>query len=165
MTHIVLLYSIYFTQLSFFWTVTAIQLCFLSRTLPNDEDAMNAELAQYAKTAMLKHDAPSILSEDDDMVSIEDRMISFDGSAARESFRFVGVAIREISEEIRLPFHCVDDEDQEEEEDDDDDDGFDVERKRKLWIQQQQQNNTTAYQNCEDELLVADENTLLLPLG
>ena len=164
MTHIVLLYSIYLTQLSFFWTVTAIQLCFLSRTLPNDEDAMNAELAQYAKTAMLKHDAPSILSEDDDMVSIEDRMISFDGSAARESFRFVGVAIREISEEIRLPFHCVDDEDQEEEEDDDDD-GFDVERKRKLWIQQQQQNNTTAYQNCEDELLVADENTLLLPLG
>ena len=102
MTHIVLLYSIYFTQLSFFWTVTAIQLCFLSRTLPNDEDAMNAQLPQYAKTAMLKHDAPSILSEDDDMISIEDRMISFDGSAARESFRFVGVAIREISEEIHL---------------------------------------------------------------
>jgi MFS family permease len=34
-----------------FWTVSAIQLVFLAKTLPMDQDAMEASLAQYAATA------------------------------------------------------------------------------------------------------------------
>mmetsp|Transcript_35142 Transcript_35142/g.53922 ORF Transcript_35142/g.53922 Transcript_35142/m.53922 type:complete len:711 (+) Transcript_35142:1036-3168(+) len=37
-----------------FWTITSIQLLMLSRTLPEDQDAMDKELERYAKEALLK---------------------------------------------------------------------------------------------------------------
>jgi MFS family permease len=43
--------------LSFFWTLTSFQLLFLAKSLPLDEDAMEAELANFAAQAMEKHDS------------------------------------------------------------------------------------------------------------
>ena len=37
--------------LSVFWTISAIQLLFLAKTLPNDQDAMEEKLVQYAAAA------------------------------------------------------------------------------------------------------------------
>lgn len=155
-----------------FWTLTAIQLLFLARTLPRDEDAMEAELAQYAAAALERTQGPA-QEDDSTMVSIEDRMISFDGSAARESMRFVGVAIREMSAEILSgPFHCGNDDradEEEDENDNDDDDTFDLADRRKLWIQQQEvawQNvkGQSRQNNCEGKKVnVVDETSLLLP--
>ena len=54
----------------------------------------------------------SILMEDDDaslsIVSIEDRITSFDQTAARESFKYIKEGLAEIKEEIKHAplFHC-----------------------------------------------------------
>ena len=141
--------------------MTAIQLLFLARTLPEDEDAMEAELAQYAASALER--TPEV-DDDSTLVSIGDRMISFDGGAARDSMRFVGVAFRELTEEFRNngPFHCGNDGQVEEEEEDDGED--DVELKKKLWVQQQQQRQNRGVQhNGEGETAEPDESTCLLP--
>ena len=135
---------------------------------------MEAELAQYAAAALERAQVPT-QEDDSTMVSIEDRMISFDGSAARESMRFVGVAIREMSAEILSgPFHCGndehdDDDDDEDESDNDDDDTIDLTDRRKLWIQQQEvawQNvkGQNRQKNCKGKRANAvDETSLLLP--
>jgi len=81
-------------------------------TLPHDQDAMDAELAQYAKNMVdnIQTESSSAASYYDDyddstiadesIVSIEDRMTSFDDQAARESIIFLGDAFREIGEEL-----------------------------------------------------------------
>jgi len=106
-----------------FWTITSIQLALLAFTLPHDQDAMEAELAQYAEKAIRAAndggDASALsprmsidsyygddtdadtLACDESIVSIEDRMTSFDTVAARESIKFYGDAIREMGEELK----------------------------------------------------------------
>ena len=77
-------------------------------TLPSDEDAMDAELEQYAKKMVDKaqNDCSSTTSyhsdfdDADSIISIEDRMTSFDDQAAKESINFLGDAFREIGEEL-----------------------------------------------------------------
>ena len=110
----------------------------LAKTLPHDQDAMEAELAQYAE-ARLQEMAP--IDEEGSIVSIEERMTSFDAGAARESIQFMGEAFREISDEIRLirPLHrsCEVQEGEEEEEKDMEIDIVDFERRRKIWMERQ----------------------------
>jgi len=82
----------------------------LARTLPVDQDSMEAELASYAKQALATNgQVPSTL--DDSLVSIEDRMTSFDGTAVKQSFMYVREGIKEIKMEMTgsslLPCHCV----------------------------------------------------------
>lgn len=113
-----------------FWTISAIQLLFLAKTLPIDQDAMEASLVQYAATAqgnrpqnghiqapgstnptnaettrLLLPSPPRsrsrVMEEDgESIMSIEDYMTSFDGTAARRSLQFVRMGIRELNEEI-----------------------------------------------------------------
>jgi len=85
-----------------FWVISAIQLVFLSKTLPHDQDAMEMELARYAETALGK-DAPSVTSEDswslagdESLVSIEERANYFDARAAEQSLMFLGEAFKEV---------------------------------------------------------------------
>lgn len=100
--------------LAVFWTISAIQLIFLAKTLPKDEDKMNAELAEYAANAVaVDHRHGSSNSNFDDLetpVSIEDRISSWDAAAARESMQFFSSGLKEIREEIQhitpLPMHC-----------------------------------------------------------
>jgi MFS family permease len=129
-----------------FWTVSAIQLVFLAKTLPIDQDAMEASLVQYA--AMTQGDASTIgqssgntnelhptrasgsispvnvettslllpstpggrsrtmQDEGESIMSIEDYMTAFDGTAARRSFDFVRMGIRELNEEIAHRQHA-----------------------------------------------------------
>eukprot|EP00934_Nitzschia_sp_Nitz4_P001618 Nitzschia sp. Nitz4//scaffold163_size50693//33218//35374//NITZ4_006991-RA/size50693-processed-gene-0.49-mRNA-1//-1//CDS//3329538040//1618//frame0 len=49
--------------LTLFWTITAIQLLFLAKTLPEDQDAMEAELAQYAAKAVADKDSQDSLDD------------------------------------------------------------------------------------------------------
>lgn len=99
-----------------FWTITSILLLALMITLPRDQDAMDAELKEYSEYMIKSCTGTSKGTDDaveDDMenstvaegsivsiVSIEERMTSFDGSAARESIGFLGDAFREIGEEM-----------------------------------------------------------------
>ena len=159
--------------LSFFWTITSMQLLALAKTLPHDQDKMEAELATYAAAAAqslkqqfqegdenqgidliktdLFHDegyvSLRVSSEADNLlqpqfneeepqtpstwmsrerpslqrirsatadecetsvVSIEERITSFDNQAARQSLIFMQQGIREIIQEERLYFgrHC-----------------------------------------------------------
>lgn len=50
--------------LSFFWTISAIQLAFLAKTLPRDQDAMEEELLRYAAAAHGGVDSDSCDEED-----------------------------------------------------------------------------------------------------
>jgi predicted MFS family arabinose efflux permease len=60
-----------------FWTITAIQLCFLVKTLPEDQDDMEAELARYA--AALKRTMINNNNNDDQENSgIETTLLSRD---------------------------------------------------------------------------------------
>lgn len=135
------------------------QLIFLSKTLPRDQDSMDADLAQYAATALAQRKQ---LVEERPLVStIEDRMTSWDAGAARESMQFVGAAMKEIGDEIRhyKPLHirCADRESDEEHSEEEMDREF-VERRRQVWLQQQM-HLTRAGRNDEDN---PDENTPLV---
>jgi len=103
--------------LSVFWTVSAIQLLFLAEALPKDQDAMNAELAEYAANAIAceqlqpprKISVRQISQNFDDEaepISIMEHHIA--AVDARGSMRFVGTAFKEIGDEISTmqPFHC-----------------------------------------------------------
>ena len=129
---------LFYLQMAFFWAVASVQLLFLARSLPHDQDAMEAELAQYAESRMQR--APS-MGEEDSIVSIEERMTSFDAGAARESIQFMGEAFREIGDEIRtigtLHNSCQINEEDEEEEEDKSMDRRDFERRRRIWIEHQ----------------------------
>lgn len=97
-----------------FWTITAIQLCFLAKTLPRDQDAMEAELAQYAASEINRanggdgresvcsvYDDDNTVAGNESLVSIEERMRSFDADAAKETWSFLGESFREIGDEWR----------------------------------------------------------------
>lgn len=79
------------------WAISGVQLLLLMKTLPKDEDAMEAELARYAKEQI---NLCRRREEDDSLISIEERMTSFDGTAAKETLKYVRQGIREI----RPPF-------------------------------------------------------------
>lgn len=112
-----------------FWSLTTVLLIILAKTLPNDQDAMDAELERYAASKISNatigggtgneilptafvdelHQGTHIeraISNFDDMtlageesiISIEDRITSFDASALQESWTFIGGALREIAE-------------------------------------------------------------------
>ena len=157
-------------KIAVFWVITAVQLALLAKTLPADQDKMEAELAQYAAGLAHEHDDDeekdcnhdgnnahnrsggggtygSFLSDNDTLrstrsyrsnisatpnhhyigggdaeshgggtaytdytaitqdgdtslaaVSIDDRVVSFDAQAARESLHFMGEALREIGD-------------------------------------------------------------------
>lgn len=150
-----------------FWTITAIQLLFLAKSLPKDQDLMEAELARYAEMAVRNNlengksngqtDALPLLSldgrGDDDgsmaasLLSIEERMTSFDGAAARQSLQFMRLGIRELSEEVRHLGHfdkCCDVGSQSSFCDDEEitEGDFmldeDMQQRRRLWMQHQQ---------------------------
>mmetsp|Transcript_42297 Transcript_42297/g.101845 ORF Transcript_42297/g.101845 Transcript_42297/m.101845 type:complete len:1086 (-) Transcript_42297:44-3301(-) len=121
-----------------FWTISAIQLLFMMRTFPRDQDAMEEELARYARasesnsdhrnhpggmgtslspirsptrqdsetTGLLNRIDDSVIHDDgESIVSIEDYMTSFDGTAARRSLEFVRMGIKELQEEITSMAH------------------------------------------------------------
>lgn len=102
-----------------FWAISALQLCMLAKTLPSDQDTMEEELARYAAAALARvsspnrekcHDTPvvefelhpeqfdSCMSLDDvSLVSIEDRMSTFEGTAAREAISFFQKGVKELN--------------------------------------------------------------------
>ena len=129
-----------------FWSVAALQLLFLAKTLPEDQDAMEAELAMYARQAMDRVNPQRETS--DSVVSIEERMTSFDSIAAQETLLYVTEGIKEfragVSESRYNPFHCGEVPSSDEEHDDDDDQhSAQTEIRRNLWKQQQQENGYT----------------------
>mmetsp|Transcript_4729 Transcript_4729/g.9059 ORF Transcript_4729/g.9059 Transcript_4729/m.9059 type:complete len:832 (+) Transcript_4729:280-2775(+) len=101
--------------LSLFWIVSSIQLAMLAKTLPKDQDGMEAELASYAKAVMDKCAPPPIsphfgvnthVEDHDDNesieVSIEDRMTYFDGTAARQTLLYVKEGMEEFRQSLNL---------------------------------------------------------------
>jgi hypothetical protein len=159
--------------LFFFWTVTAIQLLLLSRTLPKDQDAMELELKRYAASALER--AQLQFGDEESIVSIEDRMVSFDGGALRESLKFVGDAIHEIGDEIRtrrrLNLYCTSVE--EESSPDDGIDKAELEQRRQAWIRQQQRQHeerwgiesspkgTSSQRGISDSVIPTERTSLL----
>jgi hypothetical protein len=127
---------------------------------------MDAELAQYAASALAQHQHVLVDDADDVSVSIEDRMTSWDAGAARQSMQFVGAAFKEIGDEIKtirpslLSIRCSDHES--EDEDDVDEtivigqyDHDEVERRRQAWIRQQ---NRLALERRDEGVAVRPSN-------
>eukprot|EP00560_Eucampia_antarctica_P005150 CAMPEP_0197842092 /NCGR_PEP_ID=MMETSP1437-20131217/46544_1 /TAXON_ID=49252 ORGANISM="Eucampia antarctica, Strain CCMP1452" /NCGR_SAMPLE_ID=MMETSP1437 /ASSEMBLY_ACC=CAM_ASM_001096 /LENGTH=888 /DNA_ID=CAMNT_0043451931 /DNA_START=83 /DNA_END=2749 /DNA_ORIENTATION=- len=98
-----------------FWGITSVFLLILMITLPRDQDAMDAELKQYAQKMIydaekrnidgnikcdIQDETENATIAEESIVSIEERMTSFDGVAARQSIGFLGDAFREIGEEL-----------------------------------------------------------------
>lgn len=111
-----------------FWSITTLLLIVLAKTLPNDQDAMDAELERYAASKINSANSSEIgnevlpttmvdeinhgsnlervmtnfddmtLAGEESIISIEDRITSFDASALQESWTFIGGALREIAE-------------------------------------------------------------------
>lgn len=120
---------------------------------------MDADLAQYAATALAQRKE---LVEEKPLVStIEDRMTSWDGDAARESMQFVFAGFKEIGEEFRtyqsLGIGCGEQESDEEETQEEIDRHY-VERRRQVWIQQQMELTRATRVDKPDP----DENTPLV---
>lgn len=93
---------------------------------------METELARYAADQMAR-----VAEDDSTIVSIEDRITSFDERAARETVKFMGTAFREIGDEFRHLRQCSSTIEEGSEEDDVLD-MADIEKRRELWKQQQQ---------------------------
>jgi MFS family permease len=99
-----------------FWSITSVLLSALAKTLPHDQDEMEAELARYAESVIEiggrkkgsrdenRDTEPYVLVDDitlagnDTIVSFDDRMTSFDATAAQEGWTFMEDALREIAE-------------------------------------------------------------------
>jgi MFS family permease len=123
-----------------FWSITTVLLVILAKTLPSDQEKMDAELARYAKSrinsntnlkdsngltmdgnghagygsgatvsSMVEDDVSEAeirsmihddmtLAGEESIVSIEDRITTFDASAVQESWSFIEGALREIAE-------------------------------------------------------------------
>jgi len=109
--------------LSGFWTISSIQLMLLTKTLPRDQDAMESELASYAQAQM------SLVPSDPNtsLISIEDRITSFDGRAAIETIDYMRQGLQELH--IR-PFQCGS---TDEFSSSDEEAESELRRKRKLW--------------------------------
>ncbi len=68
---------------------------------------MEAELASYAQKAISCQSAK--VDDDEAILSIEDRIASFDGRAAKQTILYVQEGLKELSEELN-PFRiCGDD--------------------------------------------------------
>ena len=189
-----------------FWAVSAMQLCLLAKTFPRDQDNMEAELARYAASALassapkresidgtplvefeLEPDRPHSSNSLDDvsLVSIEDRMTSFEGTAAREAIIFFQKGMKELNfpggSFCAVPHHhksyIVEGEDSEDEDYDEDeqlndamnilalrDEGddnmspLDLLKRRDLWRQQQQKLYGTLAEDGENvEVVLRDD--------
>lgn len=79
------------------------QLLLLMKTLPDDQDAMEAELASYAAHAISTARRQGSGDENDSLISIEERITSFDNRAAQETLSYVRAGIKEL----RSPFNCI----------------------------------------------------------
>ena len=123
-------------QLASFWTAAALQLLLLARTLPHDQDAMETELAKYAESRMQEKRIPYSVDDEASIISIEERMTSFDAGAARQSIQFMGEAFREIRTFRPLRSSCPPQEESTEEEEEEDRamDKEDFERRKRIWI-------------------------------
>jgi hypothetical protein len=125
-------------QLILFWCISAFQLLFLAKTLPRDQDKMEAELASYAKQAMARLQP----DEDDSVVTLEERMTSFDGVAAQESLVFMREGFKELRQEVGgklIPFHCGGKSEDSSSEDDEASDASGLLQRREMWLHQQMQ--------------------------
>jgi len=152
-----------------FWTIAAMQLLYLAKSLPEDQDRMESELAAYAASAIKKAGGIPLSGLDDDstIVSIEERMTSFDAGAARQSIHFVGAAFQEMKDEVRhlRPLHRCSSEHISEGSEESSEDMEDIERRRELWRirqeQQHQQGNWNSYQhgNVDDSLEQEEEES------
>jgi hypothetical protein len=90
-------------QMIVFWVISGLQLLLLMKTLPEDQDKMEAELASYAANAIATaRKRPSSCDENESLVSIEDRITSFDSTAAKQTLSYVRAGIQEL----RSPFQC-----------------------------------------------------------
>jgi MFS family permease len=56
--------------LSVFWTISAIQLLFLAKTLPNDQDAMEEKLVQYAAAAQGDDSNNTMMVDEEEQVTM-----------------------------------------------------------------------------------------------
>lgn len=67
---------------------------------------MEAELAEYAQEALSRLAA----QDDSSLVSIEDRITTFNGLAAKQTFQYVKEGIKELGAEVAGSkyFHCGD---------------------------------------------------------
>ena len=91
-----------------FWLIAAIQLFILAFYLPHDQDRMEQELATYAASheptsyQNISHDQPSIdmsvFNDEDTVISIAERTISFDAEAARETWYFFNQSLRHMAQ-------------------------------------------------------------------
>jgi hypothetical protein len=133
------------SQLILFWTISAFQLLFLAKALPRDQDKMEAELASYAEQAMARlqpEGGSSVVGTEEPVVSIEERMISFDGVAAQESLVFMREGFKEIRKEVGgklKPYHCGGGPEESSSEDEEESDDSDLMKRREIWLRQQMQ--------------------------
>ncbi len=103
-----------------FWTIAAIQLAILAKTLPADQEQMLTELATYADSKIALVNGYGSISVDDDnqsslesqccdvdddgtIYSIETLSTSFDAVAARSSLKFIGSSLTETGSFICSP--------------------------------------------------------------
>jgi hypothetical protein len=128
-------------QLILFWTISSFQLLFLAKTLPRDQDKMEAELTAYAEQALARLQPADDDYEGDSVVSIEERMTSFDGAAARESLLFMREGfkeLREVSGKLKS-FPCGGRAEDSSSEDDEASDASGLRQRREIWLRQQMQ--------------------------
>jgi hypothetical protein len=111
---------------------------FLCRTLPKDQDMMEAELANYAQQALQRlESAEPELS----LVSIRDRMSSFDNIAVRETLLYVSDGIKELKERRSMACpSCVDGDSGSSSGSDDEEEAIREEKvvRQRTWSQQRQ---------------------------
>jgi hypothetical protein len=166
-----------------FWTISAFQLLLLMKTLPQDQDAMEAELASYAAQAISSHAAATAAAQreqkrdDDDsqllVTTIAERMISFDDIAAEETLAYVRAGIQELGGPFLCNINTESSSSRSSDDDDDDDDAGnesldDAARLRQnMWLFQEQQamphTTPTAGEDANNHLRWTDETLLQLP--
>jgi hypothetical protein len=83
--------------------ISGLQLLLLMKTLPQDQDAMEAELANYAAQAISWVQRNNADDENASLISIEERINTFDSTAAKETY----VYVRDGIKELRDPFNCA----------------------------------------------------------
>lgn len=84
-----------------FWVISGFQLLLLMKTLPKDQNAMEAELEFYVAQAIARSTNDN---ENASLVSIEERINAFDNTAAKETLVYVRDGINELH--VRSPFKC-----------------------------------------------------------
>jgi MFS family permease len=179
-----------------FWIISAIQLLFLMKTLPQDQDSMEADLAKYAaeRATLLsgkqnKDELNNSLSEasvDDPngnldtnsirttesvvplLVSVQERMNSFDNVAAQQTIQYVRAGMQELQ---FSPFGChintlhdvisppSSHEDECDTINDESPMEADMDSRRVLWYNQDSNDRTTT--NWTDESLHSPSNQIL----